>query len=87
VRDDNLVDYHHHRLHDQLDPFDLRYDLYAVVVGTSPAPTPQAHFTFHFPKIHLILRISNKYTSVTNCFQTMTQPNNYVLEGGASNRV
>ncbi|XP_059047285.1 ubiquitin carboxyl-terminal hydrolase 32 [Achroia grisella] len=31
VTDDNLVDYHHHHLEEDQDPFDLKYTLYAVV--------------------------------------------------------
>jgi hypothetical protein len=38
-------------------------------------------------KIMYYLRISNKYGSATNCLTIMTQPNNYVLEGGAPNQV
>lgn len=35
VLDDNLVDYHQHRLKPDQDPFDLKYRLYAVVVSVS----------------------------------------------------
>jgi hypothetical protein len=43
-------------------------------------------YTWRGRKKHPSLRISNKYGSC-NCLETMTQPNNYVLEGGASNQV
>lgn len=33
VTDDNLVDYHQHHLVADEDPFDLKYNLYAVVVS------------------------------------------------------
>lgn len=33
VLDDNLVDYHKHRLVPEQEPFDLKYRLYAVVVS------------------------------------------------------
>jgi hypothetical protein len=33
------------------------------------------------------LRKSKKYGSVTNCLETMTKLNDYVLEGGAFNQV
>jgi hypothetical protein len=43
-----------------------------------------SRYGYAIHNIGLILRISNKYWSVT---ATMTQPNNYVLEGEASNQV
>jgi hypothetical protein len=39
------------------------------------------------PFMVCLLRISNKYGSVTNCLETMTQSNIYVLEGDSSNHV
>ncbi|XP_028166705.1 ubiquitin carboxyl-terminal hydrolase 32-like, partial [Ostrinia furnacalis] len=59
VADDDLQDFHAHRLQPGTDPFRLRYNLYAVVVSDvtpgstraacSPAPTPSACATTSTP--------------------------------------